>query len=62
MHSATELFTKDVCQDLIFITNSLGCRFIGHPMIEATGSFKNFLTWQKNPLYAFRKDLLGSMP
>ncbi|KRU24173.1 NADPH-dependent FMN reductase [Clostridium sporogenes] len=47
VHSDTELFTKDVCQDLIFITNSLGCRFIGHPMIEATGSFKNFLTWQK---------------
>ncbi len=44
VHSSTELFTKDVCQDLIFVTNSLGCRFIGHPIIEATGSFKNFLT------------------
>ncbi|NFA61688.1 NAD(P)H-dependent oxidoreductase [Clostridium sporogenes] len=47
VHSSTELFTKDVCQNLIFITNSLGCRFIGHPIIEATASFKNFLTWQK---------------
>ncbi|EJO5348011.1 NAD(P)H-dependent oxidoreductase [Clostridium botulinum] len=47
VHSSTELFTKDSSQDLIFIANSLGCRFIGHPIIEATSSLKNFLTWQK---------------
>lgn len=48
VHSSTELFTKDACQNLIFISNSLGCGFIGHPIVEATDSLKNFLTWQKN--------------
>jgi multimeric flavodoxin WrbA len=47
VHSRTELYTKRAAQDMIFICNSLGCSFIGHPLVEATGSLKNFLTWQK---------------
>lgn len=47
IHSSTELGTKRFAQDIIFLANSMGCAFIGHPMVEATGSLKNFLTWQK---------------
>ncbi|WP_373898982.1 flavodoxin family protein [Haloimpatiens sp. FM7315] len=46
-HSCNELSTKRATQDLIFIANSLGCSFIGHPLVEATVSLNNFLTWQK---------------
>ncbi|MBP1744897.1 MAG: hypothetical protein H6Q58_1875 [Firmicutes bacterium] len=47
IHSSTELGTKRFAQDVIFLANSMGCAFIGHPMVEATGSLKNFMTWQK---------------
>lgn len=48
VHSSNELGTKRAAQDIIFITNMLGCRFIGHPLVEATGNLNNFLTWQKS--------------
>jgi multimeric flavodoxin WrbA len=47
IHSSTELGTKRFAQDVIFLANSMGCAFIGHPMVEATGSLRNFMTWQK---------------
>lgn len=47
VHSFTELGTKDCTQHLIFLANNLGCTFIGHPVVEATGSLRNFLTWKK---------------
>lgn len=47
LHSNNELYTKSVAQNLIFLMNALGCSFIGHPIIEATGSLNNFLTWKK---------------
>ncbi|QXM06165.1 flavodoxin family protein [Crassaminicella indica] len=47
IHSPNELYTKSSARNIIFLANQLGCRFIGHPMIEATGSFNNFRTWQK---------------
>lgn len=47
VHSPNELFTKSVTKNIIFITNQMGCLFIGHPLIEATGSLNNFLTWKK---------------
>lgn len=47
VHSKTELYTKRVSQDMIFICNNLGCSFVGHPLVEATVSLKNFLAWQK---------------
>jgi multimeric flavodoxin WrbA len=47
VHSHTELRTKRAAQDLIFMANNLGCTFIGHPLVEATNSLNNFLTWQK---------------
>lgn len=47
IHSSTELYTKSSTANLIFLANQLGCSFIGHPLVEATGSLKNFKTWQK---------------
>ncbi|NMM62660.1 NAD(P)H-dependent oxidoreductase [Clostridium sp. P21] len=48
VNSISELGTKRSTQDTIFIANNLGCRFLGHPIIEATKSLKNFINWQKN--------------
>ncbi|GAA0746027.1 flavodoxin family protein [Clostridium oceanicum] len=47
VHSNNDLYTKDVSQQIIFLANSLGCRFLGHPLVEATGSLRNFSTWKK---------------
>lgn len=47
IHSSTELYTKRAAQDLIFICNSLGCTFIGHPLVEACSTLVNYKTWQK---------------
>lgn len=47
IHSNTELYTKSKAANLIFLANQLGCSFIGHPLVEATGNLKNFKTWQK---------------
>lgn len=45
--SSSELGTKRSAQDIIFISNNLGCKFLGHPIIEATKTLKNFLNWQR---------------
>lgn len=47
IHSPNELYTKSVSKNIIFLANQLGCRFPGHPMVEATGNLSNFLTWKK---------------
>jgi multimeric flavodoxin WrbA len=47
IQSPSELFTKSTAQKIIFLTNQIGCRFPGHPVVEATYNFSNFLTWQK---------------
>ncbi len=46
IHSPNELNTKSTAADIVFQLNQLGCSFPGHPVIEATGSLSNFLTWQ----------------
>lgn len=48
IHSSSDLGTKRAAQDIIFMANNMGCNFIGHPLVEATANFKNFLTWQKS--------------
>jgi multimeric flavodoxin WrbA len=47
VHSKNEFSTKRFTQDIIFISNAIGCSFLGHPMVEATGSLMNFSTWKK---------------
>ncbi|TCO79392.1 flavodoxin family protein [Marinisporobacter balticus] len=47
VHSPNDLYTKSISKNIIFLANQLGCRFIGHPMVEATKNFNNFRAWQK---------------
>lgn len=47
VRSSSEINTKSAAQNIIFIANMLGCRFMGHPLVEDAGNFKNFRTWQK---------------
>ena len=37
-----ELFTKKIGRELLFIANRAGCLFPGKPLVEATGSLRNF--------------------
>lgn len=47
IHSSSDLYTKSSGASIIFLANRLGCRFIGHPVVEATSDLNNFSTWQK---------------
>lgn len=47
IHSNYQLFTKTTAQSIIFYANLLGCRFIGRPMVEATGNLNNFIPLKK---------------
>lgn len=47
VRSPNQLYTKSAAQTLILLANGLGCEFIGHPMVEATGELENFNTWKK---------------
>jgi multimeric flavodoxin WrbA len=42
-HSNTELYTRSAAQNIIFHGNQLGLRFIGRPLVEATGNLENFI-------------------
>lgn len=37
-----ELYTKDVARDMVLAANLSGCAFLGRPLVEATGSMRNF--------------------
>lgn len=47
IQSSSELFTKSTAQKMIYLANRMGCRFPGHPTVEATYNLNNFLIWQK---------------
>lgn len=47
VHSKNDLYTKSASCNVIFLANKIGCDFIGHPVVEATGDLNNLLTWQK---------------
>jgi len=55
IHSPSELNTKWAAQNIIFQCNMLGCSFMGHPLVEATGSLMNFKTWQKTLPYSLEE-------
>lgn len=40
-------YTKRIAQYVIFHMNRLGCRIIGHPIVEAVDQLQNFKTWKK---------------
>ena len=37
-----ELYTKDMARDVVLAANMAGCAFLGRPLVEATGSLRNF--------------------
>ena len=39
-----EFYSKDVARDMVFAANQAGCAFLGRPLVEATGSLRNFRT------------------
>ncbi|MDR7855798.1 NAD(P)H-dependent oxidoreductase [Tissierella sp.] len=43
IHSNYLLFTKTTAQSIIFLSNSLGCSFIGRPLVEATANLDSFV-------------------
>lgn len=45
--SGSQLYTKSAASHFIFLANKLGCKFIGHSVVEITNDLSNFLTWQK---------------
>ncbi len=47
INSDGPLYTKRIAQYVAFHLNRLGCRFIGHPLIEAVDQLQNFKTWKK---------------
>jgi len=47
LHSSTELYTKSTAAHILFLLNQMGCRFPGHPSVEATASLSNFSSWRK---------------
>ena len=38
----TELYTKSTAAELVFAADMCGCSFVGKPLVEGTGSLKNF--------------------
>lgn len=59
IHSPNQLYTKSVSQNLIFLTNQLGCQYMGHPVMEATEGLINFRTWQKSMDLSFEEICLS---
>lgn len=47
VRSTSELYTKSFSRKFIMLCNKVGVSFIGHSVVEATGSLDNYLTWQK---------------
>jgi len=44
----SEFYTKDLARLMAFTMNEAGCRLIGRPLVEATGSLANFRIIAKN--------------
>lgn len=47
VNSHTDLYTKTLAQQVVFLLNKLDLAFIGQPMIEVTEGYKNYETWHK---------------
>ena len=43
-----DLYTKSLGRDLVLAANMAGCTFPGRPLVEATGSLRNFTVQAKN--------------
>lgn len=65
---ASEYYTKSVGREVVQTANGAGCRFPGRPLVEGTGSLKNYMVRARNlgcDLYEAYvhavKDLLGRL-
>jgi multimeric flavodoxin WrbA len=47
VQSVNEWHTKTFASWLIFVLNTLGCRFMGHPVLEMTTGLNNLNRWEK---------------
>ena len=47
IHSKNELYTRSVARKIILHANMCGCIFPGRPLTEATGSYKNLISYKK---------------
>ena len=63
-----EFYTKDVARDMVFAANQAGCAFLGRPLVEATGSLRNFRTQalvggvdEQTAFHAAVSELLGRL-
>lgn len=45
---SSELYTKSFARELVLSANLAGCTFVGKPLVEGTGSLKNFNVVAKN--------------
>jgi multimeric flavodoxin WrbA len=45
--SPSDLNVKHTAQTIALLTNQMGCRFMGHPLVEANGDLFNLMTWKK---------------
>lgn len=45
--SSDECYTKSYAKKFIFLANTMGCEFIGHPLVERVKDRRNFMTWSK---------------
>lgn len=52
----TECYTKSLAREFVLAANGAGCAFIGRPLVEGTGSLKNFLVQAQ----AARMDVHGA--
>lgn len=45
--SSGECYTKSFARKFMFLSNQLGCEFMGHPLVERVANYQNFKTWSK---------------
>lgn len=45
--SDNEFYTRSVARQVIFYANMAGCTFPGRPLVEATGSLNNFISYKR---------------
>lgn len=46
--SANDQFTKSSARSVIYLLNTMGIDFVGHPIVEATHELENLSKWKKN--------------
>jgi len=47
VNSESDLYSKTLSQQVVFLMNQIGLAFIGQPMIETIKDYLNYETWQK---------------